>query len=64
MEVFVLEHMHTFDDGDQSCKMIGVYSFRELAELAMKRLRVEPGFCDAPDGFAIRAYTVDKDTNG
>ena len=61
MDVFVLHHVHTFDEGDEDVKMIGVYSSSALATLAIERLRLQPGFCDAPDGFTIDKYSVDVD---
>ena len=64
MEVFVLMHVHTFEDDSQSFKMIGVYSRRELAELAIQRMLPQSGFCDAPEGFQITVYPVDADTHG
>ena len=63
MEVFVLRHVHILDEeGDQeSTKMIGVYSTQVLAEQAIVRLRIQPGFCDIPNGFYVSEYTLDKD---
>jgi len=34
---------------------------RKLAEAALERTRLLPGFCDEPDGFTIEQYEVDKD---
>jgi len=42
-------------------KVIGIYSLRKLAEAALERTRLLPGFCDEPDGFTIEQYEVDKD---
>lgn len=42
-------------------KVIGVYSSRQLAEAAMERTRILPGFADEPDGFTIDEYEIDKD---
>jgi hypothetical protein len=61
MEVFVLQHVHTFDDGEEDVKMIGVYSSRGQAEAAVERLSVQPGFNDTPEGFEIDPYVLDKD---
>jgi hypothetical protein len=57
MEVFLLWHVHTFDDEEEDEKLIGVYSSRDKAEAAISRLKDQPGFVDVPP------YTVDKDTN-
>jgi hypothetical protein len=61
MNVFVLQHVHTFGEDDEDVKMIGVYSSRETAELAIKRLSFQPGFRKRPQGFCIDQYTIDQD---
>jgi hypothetical protein len=61
MEVFILHHVHTFDDGDEDTKLIGVYSSQDTATAAIKRLRQQPGFCDVPEGFIISRYVLDVD---
>ena len=60
-DVFVLQHVHTFDDSEEEVKMIGVYSSQEQAEAAVERLSAKPGFSDAPEGFAIDRYVVNED---
>jgi homoserine kinase type II len=59
--VFVLQHVHSREDGSEDVKFIGVYSTRENAEAAMVRLSRLPGFSDAPDGFHVDEYRVDQD---
>jgi hypothetical protein len=59
--VFVLQHVHPQEDGAEDVKFIGVYSSRENAQAAVKRLARLPGFADAPDGFHIDQYRVDQD---
>jgi hypothetical protein len=59
--VFVLQHVHEREDGSEDVKFIGVYSSREKAQAAVARLRQLPGFADAPDGFHIDEYPVDRD---
>lgn len=61
MRVFVLQHVHVINDGEEDVQLIGVYSTRELAEQAVARLRSQPGFCDTPEGFSIDEYPVDQD---
>ncbi len=61
MDVYVLQHVHDLGDGEEDVKMIGVYSTHEQAELAVERVRLQPGFCDAPDAFCIDLYPLDKD---
>jgi homoserine kinase type II len=59
--VFVLQHVHSLDDGAEDVKFIGVYSSREKAQEAVARLAGLPGFADAPDGFHIDEYRLDQD---
>ena len=59
--VYVLQHLHESDGGAEDVKLIGVYSSRENAQAAVARLRQAPGFRDAPAGFHIDEYGVDRD---
>ena len=59
--VYVLQHVHSSDDGAEDVKFIGVYSSRENAQAAITRLAKAPGFTDAPAGFHIDEYQIDKD---
>ncbi len=59
--VFVLQNVHSREDGDEDVKFIGVYSSREKAQQAVARIGRLPGFADAPDGFHIDEYRVDQD---
>jgi hypothetical protein len=61
LKVYVLQHVHSLDDGDEDVKFIGVYSSQENARAAIERLSEAPGFCDAPTGFHIDEYQVDED---
>jgi hypothetical protein len=61
MKVFVLQHVHQTTDGDESVKLIGIYSTRNLAEDAIKRASRLPGFIETIDGFNIDEYELDKD---
>ena len=60
-KVYVLQHVHSLEDGEDDVKFIGVYSSRENAQAAITRLGLAPGFSDALDGFHIDEYQVDKD---
>ena len=60
-KVYVLQHVHSLDDGAEDVKFIGVYSSRENAQAAIVRLGQAPGFSEAPAGFHIDEYQVDKD---
>lgn len=61
MEVFLLWHVHTTDDGEEDEKLIGVYSTRREAEAAIRRVNDQPGFIDTPEGFLIDPYVVNED---
>jgi hypothetical protein len=61
MDVFLVWHVHCFDDGEEDEKFIGVYSTREEAESAIERLKRQPGFVDVPEGFGIYPCLVNKD---
>ena len=70
--VFVLQHQHRLASGEESVLLIGVYQSRNSAEAAVKRLAIQPGFCEHPNvvdstnanenqSFHIDAYVLDKD---
>ena len=59
--VFILQHVHEFDDGHEDVKLIGVFSSEVLARAAQQRVSDQPGFRDLPDGFAISEHQVDGD---
>ncbi len=59
--LFVVQHVHVLENGEESVKFIGVYSSKEAAEHGVDRLRLRPGFCDTPDGFSIDPYSLDED---
>jgi hypothetical protein len=61
VKVFILQHARELEDEEDEVKMIGVYSTRKKAELAVRRLRLQPGFRDTPNDFTIDEYTIDKD---
>ena len=58
-EVFLLWHVHEFDDGHEDLKVIGVYSTRAKAESGLSAVRHQPGFCDLPGGFVIGECRLD-----
>jgi hypothetical protein len=46
------------DTGEQETKTIGIYSSRDMAEQAIKRIITRPGFRDFPEYFKIDEYIV------
>jgi hypothetical protein len=51
--VWLLEHVHEFEDGHESVKLIGVFRTRQEAEAARSTVSDQPGFRDLPEGFSI-----------
>ncbi len=61
MSVYVLQHVHLLENGEEDVKFIGVYSSKEKARTAIKRLSQMPGFSETADGFHVDEYQLDKD---
>lgn len=59
--VYVLHHVHSFEDGSEDVKLIGVYASHADAQAAIERLKNQPGFVEQPDGFHIGSYPLGKD---
>jgi hypothetical protein len=60
-DVFVLQHVHEFEDGRESMQFVGVYSTATLATEAIERLSLQSGFRETPGGFHIDTYRLDED---
>lgn len=60
--VFVVQHSHVLANGEEDVKLIGVYSTRNAAQGAIDRLKQQPGFRDAPEGFSVDRYGLDEDS--
>jgi len=56
--VWLLCHVHAFDDGHEDVKLIGV--FETAAEAANARARIAnlAGFKDSPEGFSIDEHRL------
>ena len=70
--VFVVQHLHIHESGEECVKMIGVYESRIAAEQAARRLAKQPGFCawptiinplvdDEEGGFYIDEFKIGED---
>ncbi len=59
--VWIVHHVRRLGGGDEDVKLIGVYSSRNAARAAAKRLRRRPGFAQFPRGFEISQYALDED---
>jgi hypothetical protein len=64
LTVYLLEHLHEFEDGHEETKIIGIFSTREKAQAALDRVRDQPGFRERPEGFDISENEVDPDILG
>ena len=65
-KVYLLQHLHIHEDGEESALIIGIFSTRERAESAVERLSGQPGFRDHPgimsdegEGFYISERSLD-----
>lgn len=56
--IFLLQHVHAFDDGHEDVKLIGVFSSKELALAAQQKVADQPGFRELPEGFSIDEHHV------
>lgn len=61
MNVFLLQHVHNEDTGQEDVKIIGIYSTMEAANDAVARSKSLPGFKESSDGFHIDEYKLDVD---
>ena len=59
-KVFVLQHEYGPEDRAEQVKFIGVFASRGTAEAAIRRLRLQPGFSEHPEGFVVDEYELDK----
>ncbi len=59
--VFLLWYVHAPDTENEDELLIGVYSTEDEANAAIDRLKGKPGFTDAPSGFQIACYELNRD---
>lgn len=59
--VYLLRHVHEFDDGSESIKLIGVYSSPKNVKAAMERAKILPGFKEYIEGFEVDKYAINED---
>ena len=60
-QVYLLWHTHELEDGESSDKLLGVYSTEEKARRRIAFALELPGFREAPAGFEVAPYVVDRD---
>ncbi len=59
--VFLLQHVHNEESGEEDVKIIGIYSSRLKAESAKIRVGMAPGFRSNIGEFCIDEYKLDED---
>ena len=52
-KIYYLYHVRYEDTDDEDFRIIGIYSSRKQAKLAIERMKKKPGFIDFPNGFQI-----------
>ena len=57
--VYLLHHVHEFEDGHEDFKMIGVFSTEQRAKDALGLVKDQPGFRECPEGFEISEAELD-----
>jgi hypothetical protein len=58
--VFLLWHVHEFEDQDDDEKLLGVFSSEDKAKESIVFYSSQPGFIEHPDGFIIVKYAIDE----
>jgi hypothetical protein len=58
--VFVLRHVHEFDDGHEDLKIIGIYRTRQDAESVLEWVKEQPGFRLHVEGFSIDEWPLNQ----
>jgi hypothetical protein len=59
--IWLLQHVHKFEDGHECVKLIGAYTSEALAAEAKQRVLNQPGFRDLPEGFEISEVLLNRD---
>ena len=60
-QVYLLWHTHELEDGETSEKLLGVYSTEAKARRRIASAMKLSGFREAPAGFEVSRYVVDRD---
>lgn len=56
--VWLLQHVHEFDDGHEDVKLIGIFSSREEGVAAQATVASQPGFAEMPQGFSLDEHRL------
>jgi hypothetical protein len=60
-QVFLLGHARELGDGEPDEKLLGACSTEEMATRRIASAGKLPGFREAPGGFEVARYVVDRD---
>ncbi|KAA3611948.1 MAG: hypothetical protein DWQ01_07650 [Planctomycetota bacterium] len=58
--VFLLQHSHKLEGGEEEVKVLGIFQTRQHGFQAIERFRKLPGFRDYPDGYHLEEYPLNK----
>jgi len=63
VRIYLVQHVYKVDgeDDNEEVKLIGVYSTKDKAKAATRRLAEQVGFKDYPDGFIIGPMVLNRD---
>ena len=59
-KIYILAHIHKFEDGHEEEKLIGSFFTKEKALEILDKYKHLPGFKDALEGFYIQEVEIDK----
>ena len=60
-QVYLLWHTHELENGESDEKLLGVYSTEAKARNRIASAAGLPGFSEAPAGFEVARYALDRD---
>jgi hypothetical protein len=58
--VFIVHHVHEFEDGHEDHKIIGVFTTQEAAAVALAQVKDQPGFKECLQGFEITEWQLNR----
>ncbi len=58
--VFIVHHIHEFDDGHEDHKIIGVFASHSEAQAALDLVKDQPGFREEQNGFEIAEWELGR----
>ena len=64
LDVYLLWHTHERENGESDEKLLGVYSTQAKARRRTASALKLPGFREAPAGFDVARYVLDRDEWG